>query len=207
MANTVFPSVIAKNQNELKTTFAKIKGLNAPWFHLDIMDGKFVKNTSLMFDFKLPRGKKKYEAHLMMKSPAAWLTKYLKKVNGVLLHVESDIHLENAIAIIKATKRRVGLVLNPGTPLSKVKPYLKSIDKALIMSVHPGEYGARYLSSTAKKVRALRKLSKKMVIQVDGGMNPSRIKSLKKAGANQFVVGSYLQKSGDVRGAWKALKE
>jgi len=202
MKKQIIPALIAKNQKELNKRFGKVKSLSNV-FHLDIMDGKFVKNKSLMFDFKLPRNKK-YVAHLMIKNPENWINKNWRKADTIIFHFEATKNPESIIKLIKSKRRKVGLALNPKTQVNGVGSHLKSVNIILIMTVNPGRYGAKFLPKTLKKIRELRKLKPNLSIFVDGGINPKTIRSMSRAGASTFVSGSYLQKAGSPE---KAIKE
>jgi len=204
MKKQIIPSIIAKNQKELDKRFNKVKNLSTK-FHLDIMDGKFVKNKSLMFDFKLPK-KKQYEAHLMIKSPETWIKKNSQKVNFIIFHYESSKNPKTIIKLLKQKNKKIGISINPKTSINKIKPYLPQIDKVLIMTVYPGKYGAKFLNKMIIKIKQLRKLKPKLNFQVDGGINENTIKKVNKAGADIFVSGSYLQKSIDNKQAFLKLK-
>jgi len=116
----ILPSIIAKNQKELHERLSNVYFFSK--FHLDVMDGKFVKNKSLQFNFKVPNYKK-FEAHLMVKNPITWIKKNSKKVNTIIVHYESDNTLK-AIDLIRKKKKRVGLAINPKTNLSNILEYL-----------------------------------------------------------------------------------
>jgi len=204
MKKQIVGSIIAKSQKELDERIKKVNSLKL--LQLDVMDGKFVPNTSFDFDFKLPRGHK-YEAQLMIKNPELWIQKNWKKVNTIIFHVESASNPDRIIRLIKSKKRKVGIALNPRTNISKIKPYLNKIDMVLVMTVKPGKYGSKFLPETLKKVEEIRKLKPKLNIEVDGGISDKTISSARKASASMFVVGSYLQKSGDVNKSLKMLKE
>ena len=206
MKKEVIPSLIAKNQKELNERFSKIKS-QFKIFQLDIMDGKFVKNKSLMFNFKLPKGKFKYEAHLMVKNPKVWIIKNWKKADTIIFHIESTNDSKYLIKLIKSKKRKVGIAINPKTNVKKIIPFLNSIDMVLIMTVTPGKYGSKFLPNVLKKVKEIRKLKPKLNIEVDGGINNKTIARAKKAGANRFILGSYLQKSKNVKKAKGKLIE
>jgi len=120
---------------------------------------------------------------------------------------ESASNPDRIIRLIKSKKRKVGIALNPRTNISKIKPYLNKIDMVLVMTVKPGKYGSKFLPETLKKVEEIRKLKPKLNIEVDGGISDKTISSARKASASMFVVGSYLQKSGDVNKSLKMLKE
>ena len=207
MKKQIIPSLIAKSQKELDIRFRKVKNYSKI-FHLDIMDGKFVKNKSLMFDFNLPRGKK-YIAHLMVSNPLGWIKKNWRKVEITIFHVEScknESKVKEIIKLIKSKKKKVGIAIIPKTSVKKIIPYLNSVDIVLIMTVVPGRYGSKFIPNTLKKVKELRKLKPKSDIRLDGGINLKTINLASKSGASSFVVGSYLQKSKDVKTSIKFLK-
>ncbi len=204
MKKQIISSIIAKNQQELKKRIKKI--INLKRFQLDVMDGKFVSNKSLLFNFELPR-LKKYEAHLMIKNPEKWINKNYKKVDTIIFHIESTKNPLKIIKLIKNKKKNVGIALNPKTSINEIKPYLKNISLVLIMTVNPGKYGAKFLSSTLIKIEKLRKIKKDINIEVDGGINSETIIKVNKAGANLFVVGSYFQKSVNIKKDINKLKK
>lgn len=204
----IISSIIAKNQKELNERFEKVKSLKN--FQLDVMDGKFVKNKSLMFDFKLPGTKGYYEAHLMVKNPEAWIKKHYKKVNMIIVHIESfedDNEIKNIIKLIKSKNKKVGIAINPPTKIDALAPFLNSIDLVLIMTVTPGKYGSKFVSSTLKKIKQLRKIKRNINIEVDGHIDDKTIIRVFKAGANMFVSGSYLQKSKNIKKSVAKLKK
>ena len=204
MKRIIIPSLIAKNQKQLTECFNKVKN-TSKLFHLDVIDGKLAPNKSLTFNFKLPKTKAKFEAHLMLKNPESWIKKHHKKVQTIIIHSESD-NFEKSLVLAIKKKKKVGLAINPKTKIEKIKPYIKEINQVLILSVNPGFYGGKFIPTTLKKVKQLRKISSKIKIEVDGSMNEKTIKKAAKAGASLFVVGSYLQKSKDSLKAFKTLK-
>ena len=208
MKTAIIPSLIAKNQKEFDKIFGKVKS-HSKIFQLDIMDGKFVKNKSLIFNFKLPKGKK-YEAHLMVKNPESWISRNWKKADLIIFHIESlksNSKVREIIKLIKLKRKKIGIALNPTTKVKRIIPYLNSINMILVMTVIPGRYGSKFLPNTLKKVKEIRKLKPKLNIEVDGGINDKTIHQTKKAGATSFVIGSYLQKSEYVKTSFKFLKD
>ena len=196
---TILPSIIASDQKELNSLLKRYKSMSV---HLDIMDGDFVKNKSLWFDFKLPKGK--YEAHLMTTKPEMFIGKHYQDVDKFIVQIETVSNVDDLIDFVQSVKRKIFFALKPETPITKIKKHLKEIDGVLIMTVHPGKYGATFLPKMLNKVKAIRKLNKKIPIQVDGHMIPETISLAKSAGANIYVVGSYLH---DVINVKKAMKE
>ena len=203
MKKTIIPSIIANSQKELNE---RIKKVNSKIYQLDIMDGKFVKSKSLWFDFKLPKGKK-YEAHLMIENPRFWIEKNWKKAASIIFHAESFGNAEGIIKLIRSKKKKVGIALNPGTDLKRIKNQLKKIDLVLVMTVSPGKYGANFIPKALDKLKQIRKFKPNMEIEVDGGINEKTIKMASNFGANRFVVGSYLQKNTDPKKAFDKLKD
>ncbi len=204
MKNKIIPAIIAGSQKELNKRINKVKD-HFSILQLDVMDGNFVPTHSIDFDFKLPETNCKYEAHLMVADPEAWIEKNSDSVDLILIHIESTDDPKKAIDLAKSKGKKAGLVLNPETPIEKIKPYLNKIDEILIMTVDPGYYGSKFLPETLDKVKELRQLKPNMEIEVDGGIGLKTIKQAHDAGANLFVSGSYLQKSPDVKKAVEDL--
>jgi len=198
MKKVIIPAVIAETQPELDGIFAKIKD-SAHLLQLDIMDNKFVPNTSLDFDFQLPEGKYQFEAHLMIENPEKWVADHWSKVDTIIAHFEAVKNPEKMIEAVKKKHRKMALALNPETDIVQIRDYLNQIDQVLIMTVNPGFYGSPFLPETMPKIRKLRDLKPDLDIEVDGGINPDTIEEVNRAGANMFVSGSYLIKSENIR--------
>jgi len=202
----IIPAVIANNQEELENKINKVANF-VEIIQLDIMDGKFVSNKSMDFDFKLPKTKCKFEAHLMINEPQNWIENHFMKVDTILVHLES---IDNPLEIIKQVKEKrknIGFVLNPETELKKILSYINKINQILIMTVNPGFYGSPFLPDMLEKIKKLRLLKPDLNIEVDGGITNRTIDIVNKAGANLFVSGSYIIKSSNVKGSINNLKK
>ncbi|MEX0933089.1 MAG: ribulose-phosphate 3-epimerase [Candidatus Pacearchaeota archaeon] len=206
MKKEVVPALIAKNKKELEKRFKVVKK-SFKTIHLDFMDGKFVKNKSLMFSFKLPKKDFRYRAHLMVSNPEAWIKKNSKFVDSIIFHHESVKNPEEVIKLIRKKKKKVGIAINPKTKVEKISSLLKKVDFILIMTVNPGKYGSKFQKAPLAKIRDIRKIKSKMKIIIDGGMNPKTIKIARKKGANSFVVGSCIQKAKNPEEVIKKLKQ
>jgi len=206
MNKKIIPAIIAKNQEEFSKNILKVKDF-VEIIQLDFMDGNFVPNTSIDFDFELPETKCSFEAHLMINNPLDWIKKNFEKVDTILVHFESCDNHREIISFVKSKNRRMGFVLNPETPISSIKKYLDEIDQVLIMTVNPGFYGSPFLPDTVEKVSKLRRLKPDLDIEVDGGITDKTIELADKAGTNLFVSGSFIVKSEDVNKAVKILKD
>jgi len=197
MRKIIVPAVIAKNQEELDAIFQKISD-TVTLVQLDVMDGNFVPNHSLDFDFEL-EGKYEYEAHLMVEDADSWIEAHGKKVDAIIAHFEAIPAPEKTIGIVKRKGKKAALALNPGTEIEQVMDYLDDLDQILIMTVHPGFYGSAFLPEVMGKITKLRRLKPEMDIEVDGGIKPDTIELVDEAGANMFVSGSYLVKSDNMK--------
>lgn len=205
MKKVIVPALIAKTQKELDDILSKIKD-SASLLQLDIMDNKFVPNNSLDFDFRLRQKKYQYEAHLMIENPEKWVDENWRKVDTIIAHFESVKNPERIIEFIRSKGRKVAFALNPETAIEQIKNYLNRIDQVLIMTVHPGFYGSKFLPEILDKIRKLRELHPELDIEVDGGITPETIEKVNAAGANMFVSGSYLIKSENIKDRINILK-
>ncbi|MBI2576895.1 ribulose-phosphate 3-epimerase [Candidatus Woesearchaeota archaeon] len=204
MIYEIVPAIIAKTQDELDQAIGKVKGF-AGKIQLDVMDGKFVRNTSFLFDFKLPPLKAMLEAHLMVDHPLAWIEKHASKVDLILFHKESKDPIAEVIRGVKVRKRKVGIAINPDTPVKDIAGFLEMVDQVLVMTVHPGFYGSPFVSEALDKVTRLRKLMPQLAIEVDGGITDKTILKAAGAGANLFVSGSFILRSENPEKAYALL--
>jgi ribulose-phosphate 3-epimerase len=199
----IIPAVIAHNQIELDQMVDKIKNF-AKIVMLDLMDGKFVEAHSLDFHMKLTNNLR-YQLHIMAINPLERLKSIPEQVDTVILHVETIENICEAIRLTRKIGLKLFMALNPDTPISTIEPYLESLDGVLIMSVYPGQYGAKFLPNQLNKVRRLRKLTQSLNIEVDGGMNDQTIGLAIAAGANMIASGSFIMKSKDPEASYNIL--
>jgi ribulose-phosphate 3-epimerase len=203
MDTLIIPSIIAKTQEELDGMVNRVLG-KARRVMLDVMDGVFVGNHSLDFDFHVPEGLE-YEAHLMVANPLEWVEDSGHKVGIVIYQVETLDDVDGAIRDAKDKGLKVSLALSPETGIDAVLPHLKSLDAVLVMTVTPGTFCIEFIPGTLEKVSRLREIDPGIDIEVDGCMSPDHVKMAKEAGANVFDSGSYVMKSDDVAEAMARL--
>tara|TARA_Y100000310_G_scaffold142348_1_gene141779 strand:+ start:54 stop:680 length:627 start_codon:yes stop_codon:yes gene_type:complete len=203
MRQKILPSIMAESQKDMNALFKKLEGV-VTYLHLDVADGKFVPSHSLDFPLRLS-SKFSYNAHLMMQNPKEWIEKYGNKMDVCIPQVEVIDDVPGYISWMKERKLKVGLALKPETPVSSVQEYLQDVDTVLILTVHPGYYGAKYLRGPLRKIQQIKKVNPNIEVIVDGGMQPGTIKSAADAGADYFVSGSYVTKSENPKKAIKTL--
>ena len=138
----------------------------------------------------------------MMSRPDLYLEKFAAAgAQTIQIHVEADCDLHVELKRIRALGLKNAIVLNPETPVKRLEPYLDEIDEALVMTVHPGYGGQKFIAECLSKVVWLRERKPRLDIMVDGGVNGETAVLAAKAGANQFVAGSYLFRQKDMRKA------
>lgn len=167
--------------------------------HLDVMDGQFVPPItfgdglarSVVHMVDLP-----VEAHLMVDNPERQIEAFSKAgCFRIICHVEATRHVHRLVLQMKEHGVEAGIAINPGTPVSAIEPILPMLDLVLVMTVNPGYGGQAFIPACLEKVQELRELRPEVMIEVDGGIDPLTIKQAQDAGANLFVVGSFLQKT------------
>jgi len=166
--------------------------------HIDVMDGTFTKTKSKYNPKNVKRIKTDLikDVHLMVNNPEKYIIPF-KKAGAKIINFHIEVgNTDEIISLIKNNGMRVSLVLNPGTPISKIRPYLHKIDEVLVMGVHPGKCGQAFIGSTSRKISRIRKLREDIIIKVDGGINNYTLNKVK--GCDYVVSGSYLFKDPNV---------
>ncbi len=181
------PSILGVEQKKLREDL-ELLGSRVREVHVDVMDGRFVKNNTIseFHPRRIEWIKNNLNVHLMVEKPADYFKRYWM-ASTITFHVESEGVEKN----LGEVKQKKAIALNPETPVDKVYKHIEYVDSFLIMSVHPGFGGQKFIGETIEKIRKLRKETDK-TIAVDGGINKENAKSVVEAGANVLVVGSAL---------------
>jgi len=208
----ILPSLLAADFGHLADEIVRAEASGAEALHLDVMDAHFVPNLSFGPDV-VALAKKTApgfyrNVHLMMSRPDLYLEAFAKAgAQTIQIHVEADCDLHTELRRIRTMGLKNAIVLNPETPVERLEPYLSEIDEALVMTVHPGYGGQKFIAECLPKVTWLRERRPDLDIMVDGGVNGETAVLAAKAGANQFVAGSYLFRQEDMRAAVEDMRK
>lgn len=201
----IAPSILSADFSCLRTELEKIEKSGADMVHLDIMDGHFVPPITIgaiVVEALRPHSKLPFDTHLMVSNPDRHIESFIKAgSDSVTIHAEAADNLEASLARIRSLGARAGVSINPETDESIILNILDKVDMVLIMTVHPGYGGQKYIEGMERKIRNVRdaanRLNLPLDIQVDGGINSETIKKVVSAGANVIVAGSAFFNSKD----------
>ena len=206
----ISPSMLACDFTQMGNEIKKISSLGADYIHMDIMDGNFVPNISFGPDVvKSLRNLSTvpFDVHLMIDNPHKYIKQFAEAGADIItFHVESNCDILKTIKLIKDYKVKAGISIKPNTPAEKIIPYLNDIDLTLVMTVEPGFGGQKFMENQLEKTKIIRRHSKNVLIEIDGGINSETIKKIKKYPVDICVAGTYIFKATDIEKAINSIK-
>ena len=201
----IAPSILSADFTRLGQEIKAVEAAGADWIHIDVMDGHFVPNITigpLIVEAARRATDLPLDVHLMIEKPERYIQDFVDAGSDLIsVQVETCVHLNRTIQMIKEAGAKPGVVLNPSTPLSTLRWELANVNHIMLMSVNPGFGGQKFITSTLDKIRELNQLIEDQqlntLIEIDGGVNPNTIANISAAGADVFVAGSAIFKSPD----------
>ncbi|MBS1339479.1 MAG: ribulose-phosphate 3-epimerase, partial [Lachnospira sp.] len=196
--NILSPSILSADFTRLGEEIETIDNAGAEYIHVDVMDGMFVPSISygmpVIKSIRKSTGKV-FDVNLMISEPIRYIADFAASgADMITVHVEACSDVVATIEKIREYKLKVGITLNPDTPVSAIKPYLNRVDMVLIMSVNPGFGGQKFITSSVDKIKEVKRLRDELNlsydIEVDGGINIDNLATVLEAGANVIVAGS-----------------
>lgn len=210
----IAPSILNADNMHLGKDIKRATMAGVMRFHIDIMDAHFVPNLSygpqLVKDFKKEFSLVDAEIHLMSDSLETMVPAFIKAGADILeFHYEATNQIDYWLDYLTSKGVRAGIVLNPDTPVEMIEPYLDKLDQVLLMSVYPGFGGQKFKPETIDKIKKAKKMigSRRILIEVDGGINYETGKKSVAAGADILVAGSYIFQNGDIEANVYKLNE
>ncbi len=205
MANYhIAPSILSANFAKLGEEIANVIDSGADFIHFDVMDNHYVPNLTigpLVCEAIRPLTNAIIDVHLMVEPVDRIVPDFAKAgANIISFHPEASRHIDRTIGLIKEQGCKAGLVFNPATPLHYLDHVLDKLDLVLIMSVNPGFGGQKFILEALNKLKVVRKRidagSKKILLEVDGGVKVDNIAEIARSGADTFVAGSAIYSAG-----------
>lgn len=194
----IAPSILSADFLNLGRDIEMVNQSEADWFHLDVMDGRFVPNISYgmsIISQMKARAQKPFDVHLMILEPEKYFESFQKAGADILtIHLEASPHLHRNLEAIHSLGMKAGVALNPHTPVQMLRDVIPMLDLVLIMSVNPGFGGQQFITRSLDKVRAVKAMileaGSQAKIEVDGGVRLDNAPDLVKAGADILVAGN-----------------
>lgn len=201
----IAPSLLSADFLHLQKDCDMLNQSMADWYHLDVMDGRFVPNISfgpMIVNFIRKATTKYCDVHLMIEEPEKYAEAFQKAgANNLTIHLEACTHLHRNIQQIKSLGMHAGVAINPHTPVSALENILQDIDLVCLMSVNPGFGGQHFIPETISKIRQLRSMIDikrlKVKIEIDGGVTLENAPDIINAGADVLVAGNTVFGSGN----------
>ena len=214
MSTRIAPSLLAADFRNLEAECRMLNKSEADWYHLDVMDGKFVPNITFgqfVISAFHKMTDKLLDVHLMIEAPERYIESFRAAGAGVItVHYEACTHLHRTLQQIRATGAKAGVALNPHTPVALLSDIIEEIDLVCLMSVNPGYGGQQFIPQTVTKTRQLSDMLQRhnsnALIEIDGGVSLSNAATLLEAGADVLVAGSTVFGSKDTKDTISKIK-
>jgi ribulose-phosphate 3-epimerase len=201
----IAPSILSSDFGRLKEEVQAVEAAGADYIHIDVMDGHFVPNITIgpvVVEAVRKITRLPLDVHLMIENADSYIPDFARAGADILsIHVEACPHLQRTVSLIREHSVKPSVVLNPATPVGFLEEILADVDWVLIMSVNPGFGGQKFIPEAVEKIKRLKQMidqrGLKVEIEVDGGITPSNVGLVCRAGADIVVAGSAIYHTPD----------
>ncbi len=201
----VAPSLLSADFAYLRRDIDMINQSEADWFHVDVMDGRFVPNIT--FGMMIVEAIKRYaqkplDVHLMIVEPEKYIEAFRDAgADHITVHLEATPHVHRAVQMIKACGAKAGVAINPHTPVQSLEHVLEMLDLVIVMSVNPGFGAQKFIYQSLEKIRTLKEMivtrNCPTLIEIDGGVGLQNAEAILNAGTDVLVSGNFIFKAAD----------
>ena len=210
----IAPSILSADFSKLGEEIKAVEKAGADWIHVDVMDGHFVPNITIgpVVVSKIRKTSNIFfDVHLMVENPEKYIEPFAKAGSDLItIHAEACKNPRSIIKKIKDLGCKTGISINPETSVDLIKDIIKDVDLVLVISVHPGFGGQKFIPDVLPKIKKVKqiidKTGKNIFLEVDGGINDKNAKTVVEHGANVLVAGNYVFKNISYRKAIRSLK-